>query len=534
MMNRKVGYVVGEVDTSNFGFISDLDSYPPRHEYLVIPNVRERIGTEITHVDVLAQVNQISNYSDILANSLSLEELESIISRYTATTKVYGTAKVLGYLNYKEEVIVPRSAAIPGQEVYIAPSKLLERFFSNNTRTGSGLPVGGLITREEVKVHIAPNGFRKHVAVIAQTGAGKSYLIGLILENLLPLGATIIVLDPNSDYVMMKRTVNDSPSEIAEDIVIYRPPGIKGRRYTDEDIGGADNYTIDFSKLIDSEICEVAGISTRWVHIRGVIIDALKTLEGIYGPQQLVDRLTQITLNEMDRVKREAASRATNYIKRLITYQVWGSKNIPIEELTKPKHMSIIDLAGLQSNVSQYIVQKTLEDVWRLAVTGSMRYPIFIVLEEAHNFAPGAQSMIRSSTSEIIEKIAAEGRKFGIFLLVVTQRPNKISSNVLSQCNSQIIMRLTNPEDMSAVRRSSEGLSEELFNDLPGLNKGEAVIVGELTKIPTMIKISGRVSGEGGSDIDLEDAFQRALKEYNREKKMEPEKSKVKEPKSRW
>ena len=532
MIERKAGYIVGEVDTGNFGFISDLDSYPPRHEYLVIPKVRERIGTEIKHVDVLAQVNRISNYSDILGNSLSLEELESIISRYTATTKVYGTAKVLGYLNERDEVIMPRSAAIPGQKVYVAPSETLERFFTK--RRGKGIPVGGLITREEVRVQIDPNGFRKHVAVIAQTGAGKSYLVGLILENLLPLGATIIVLDPNSDYVMMKRTVDEKPTEIADDVIIYRPPGIKGRRYSDEDIGGTDSYTIDFSKLSDSQICEVAGISTRWVHIRGAIADALKVLEGIYGPKQLVDRLNQMALAEEDRTRREAASRAANYIRRLITYSVWGSQNIPIDDLIKPKHMSVIDLAGLQSNVSQYIVQKTLEDVWSLAVTGGLQYPIFIVLEEAHNFAPGVQAMTHAASSEIIEKIAAEGRKFGIFLLVVTQRPNKISSNVLSQCNSQIIMRLTNPEDMSAVRRSSEGLSEDLFNDLPGLNKGEAVVVGELTKIPTMVKISGRTSGEGGSDIDLDDALSRALEAYNREKKMEPEKAEIKEPKSRW
>jgi DNA helicase HerA-like ATPase len=179
-------------------------------------------------------------------------------------------------------------------------------------------------------------------------------------------------------------------------------------------------------------------------------------------------------------------------------------------------------------------VQKTLEDIWSLAVTGGLQYPIFVVLEEAHNFAPGAQITAHSSCLDIIEKIAAEGRKFGILLMVVTQRPGKISSNVLSQCNSQIIMRLTNPEDMSAVRRSSEGLGEDLFNDLPGLNKGEAVVVGELTKIPTMIKISGRVSGEGGNDIDLDDALRRALEAYKRNKKMEPEKAEIKEPKSRW
>jgi DNA helicase HerA-like ATPase len=532
LMERKAGYVVGEVDTGSFIFVSDLESYPPRHEYLVIPRVRERVGDKIRHVDVLAQVNKISNYSDILGQGLSLEELEALISRYTATTKVYGTAKVLGYLNERDEVIVPRSAAIPGQEVFVAPSELLERFFTKNT--GKGIPVGGLITREEVKVQIDPNGFRKHVAVIAQTGAGKSYLVGLILENLLPLGATIIVLDPNSDYVKMKRTSDNRPTAIAEDVTIYRPPGIKGRRYSDEDIGGADSYTIDFSKLTDSQIFEVAGISSGWVNIRAAITDALKALEGIYGPKQLVDRLNQMALAEEDSKRREAAGSAANYIRRLISYSVWGSQNIPIDDLVKPKHMSVIDLAGLQRNVSQYIVQKTLDDIWSLAVTGGLLYPIFVVLEEAHNFAPGTQVVSHLGCLEIIEKIAAEGRKFGIFQMVITQRPGKISSNVLSQCNSQIIMRLTNPDDMSAVRRSSEGLSEDLFNDLPGLNKGEAVIVGELTKIPTMIKISGRTSGEGGSDIDLDEALNRALEAYNRDKKLTPEHAEIKEPKSRW
>jgi DNA helicase HerA-like ATPase len=95
-------------------------------------------------------------------------------------------------------------------------------------------------------------------------------------------------------------------------------------------------------------------------------------------------------------------------------------------------------------------------------------------------------------------------------------------------------MRLTNPEDMSAVRRSSEGLSEDLFQDLPGLNKGEAIIVGELTKVPTMIKISGRKSREGGSDIDLDNALKKALEEFKRIKEMEPPKVKKKEPKSKW
>lgn len=529
MIQEKIGYIVGQAETGFFNFVSDTETYPPKHEYLLVRQVKERKGDEFIKVDVLAQVNRISNRSDILSDTLSLNEVEKIIGRYSGTTKVFGEAKVLGYMDESGEVIMPRSATVPGQEVTIAPNDLLEKFFTK--RGGKGIHIGGLITRDEVTVQLDPNGFRRHVAVIAQTGAGKSYLVGLVLEKLLPLGASIIVLDPNSDYVMMKTTGGGGESAIAEDVAIYRPPGIKGRRYTDEDIGGADSYTIEFNKLEDNEIFAVAGINEKWVHLRGIITDALKSLEGTYGPKQLMERLNQIAINDEDRQRRESAGRASNYIRRLTNYKVWGTKDIPLDDLTKPKHMSIIDLAGLQRNVTQYIVQKTLADIWQLAVTGGLQFPIFLVLEEAHNFAPADQG---GFSSGIIERIASEGRKFGIFLLVITQRPNKINSNVLSQCNSQIIMRLTNPEDMKAVRNSSEGLSEDLFSDLPGLNKGEAVVVGDLTRIPTMVKVSGRTTGEGGSDIDLDEALRKALGEHNRSKKMSPEKAEIKEPKSRW
>ncbi len=529
MSDERMGYVVGQAETGSFVFVSGENTYPPRHEYIMVEKVKERKGDGFICVDVLAQVNRISNRSDILSDTLSLDEVESIIERYSGTTKVFGEAKVLGYIDDNSDVIMPRSATVPGQAIIKAPDSMLESFFRKSG--GRGIHIGGLITRENVSVQLDPNGFRRHVAVIAQTGAGKSYLVGLILEKLLPLGASIIVLDPNSDYVMMKNTNNGGKSSIAEDVVVYRPPGIKGRRFTDEDIGGSESYTIEFNKLEENEIFSVAGISEGWVHLRGIISDALKNLEGTYGPKQLVERLNQIALLDEDRKRRETASRAANYIKGLSKYKVWGSNDIPLDDLTKPKHMSIIDLAGLQRNVTQYIVQKTLQDIWRLAVSGDLEYPIFLVLEEAHNFAPADQ---RGFSTGIIERIASEGRKFGIFLLVITQRPNKINSNVLSQCNSQIIMRLTNPEDMKAARNSSEGLSEDLFNDLPGLNKGEAVIVGDLTKIPTMVKVSGRTTAEGGSDIDLDAALSRALEEHNRSKKLAPEKTDIEEPKSRW
>jgi DNA helicase HerA-like ATPase len=503
MNARSIGYVVGEVDTQTFTFVSDRESFPPRHEYLVIPEVEEKWGEGLKRIDVLAQVTRIANYSDVIGEDLSLRELQVLISRYGPSPKVFGTAKVLGYLD-GGEVRYPRSAAVPGQEVYVAPDDLLEGFFTKDINYG--IDIGTLITRERVRVRLDPNGFRRHVAVIAQTGAGKSYLVGLILEKLLPMGATIIVFDPNSDYVMMRWNGRGKRMESADSIKVYRPPGVRGRRYTDDEIGGTTEYTIDFGSLTSDEVSEVAGIPEKWSVIRDAINRAIRRLEGFYGPEQLVTELETLT-EDPDRRLGGGAERALTYIRRLADYRIWGNKDIPLGDLLKPNTMSVIDLAGLQRNVSEYIVEKTLSEIWNKAVTGDQEYPVFTVIEEAHNFAP--QGFGRRVT-HTIDRIASEGRKFRIFLLVVTQRPKKISENVLSQCNSQIIMRLTNPEDMSAVRTSSERLSEDLFNDLPGLNKGEAIIVGELTKVPAMVKVSGRASGEGGSDVNVYEELKRA------------------------
>ena len=102
-MNEKIGYIVGQAETGYFAFVSDLETYPPRHEYLLVRGVKERKGDDFIQVDVLAQVNRISNRSDILSDTLSLEELESIIGKYSGTTKVFGEAKVLGYMDDRGE-----------------------------------------------------------------------------------------------------------------------------------------------------------------------------------------------------------------------------------------------------------------------------------------------------------------------------------------------------------------------------------------------------------------------------------------------
>jgi DNA helicase HerA-like ATPase len=498
----KIGFIVGEVDTAKFTFVSDSERYPPRHEYLVIPGVRERRGNQFKEVEVLAKVTRLVNYSELMSQQLSLREIELLISKYPADPKVYGEAKILGYLDENGEIQLPRSAAIPGQSLFIAPNNLLENFFSENPE--NCIEIGKLITRSDVPVRINPNGFRRHVAIIAQTGAGKSYLVGLILEKLLPMGATVVVFDPNSDYVRMKLDKAGKKTRVADLITIYRPPGVEGRRFSNEEIGGAESYTINFSSLELEDIYDLCGILKTWTRIRGAIKNALERLHGFYQPRDLHSELeTMAQNNDSD------AERALPYVRRIMNFEIWGTKDIPLRDLLRPRKLSVIDLAGVQRDIMQYIVERTLSEVWSRAAAGELDFPLFLVMEEAHNYVPKRN---KSRASYIIKRIASEGRKFKVFLLLVTQRPGRVDDDVLSQCNSQIIMRMANPVDMSAVRNAAEALSQDLFQDLPGLNKGEAIVVGELTKIPAMVKITGRTSAEGGSDIDVVEALEKSRK----------------------
>jgi hypothetical protein len=203
-----------------------------------------------------------------------------------------------------------------------------------------------------------------------------------------------------------------------------------------------------------------------------------------------------------------AARMALRYVKKLIPYPVWGHSTIDLERLLEPMKLTVIDLAGTDKVVMAYTAEWLLSSLWQRALAGELHWPVFVVLEEAHNLVPGGRDVTKAS--RIVNTVAAEGRKFGVFLVVITQRPSKIADDTLSQCASQLIMRLTNPDDQKAVQRASEVVSQALLENLPGLNQGEVVVLGRLTRIPAMVKVSGRRGAEGGADVNLAERFAQA------------------------
>lgn len=608
-LQEPIGIVTGQSTPQTFTFVSQVDLVPPRLEYVMIRAAWERIDDVPQQVDLLAQVTEISASSLTLDEAIDFDGAQTVLEQAaTFPPRVRASASVSGFL-LDGTVRQARSAVVPGTPVYSAPDDLLRRFFSRDE--ASSITLGSLINRRGVQVKLDPNGLSRHLAIIAQTGAGKSYLAGKILEDLLGLGATIIVLDPNSDYVQLRKLAAQEQvpfsharkTQHADRIDLYRVPGIQNRRYSAELVGPSQEYTIRFSDLEGEEICDVAGVPSNAERIRdavanacnrlrqrnldfdprelaqelasfaGVPLDdsgvapatALATAVTVPGSPGSLDRgramsagtmsagtapgvvsdadipdgddvaataayLEQLSSADMHRPRAgppldarrprsakaaageedemRAARMALRYVKKLIPYPVWGHSTLDLDRLVAPMKLTVIDLAGTEKVVMAYTAEWLLSNLWQRALAGELRWPVFVVLEEAHNLVPGGKDVTKAS--RIVNTVAAEGRKFGVFLVVITQRPSKIADDTLSQCASQLIMRLTNPDDQKAVQRASEVISQALLENLPGLNQGEVVVLGRLTRIPAMVKVSGRLGAEGGADLNLVERFEHA------------------------
>ena len=513
---KEIGVIIGEASSNEFLFASKPGEVPSRWEYLLAYS-KEDVDGKLVQVEVVAQVERVISASQALTKELDFEIIQKIIEAGLADRKVWGRARVLGYLTSSGDLQQPKRAVTPGKSVFIAPAQLLERFYSYPL--DEAILVGSLITRSEVPVALSVKGFRRHLALLAQTGSGKTYLAGILADELLSKGGTVILLDPHADYVFLGKDADGKRHELSDRITIFRNPASTGR-YSIGEVGKVESYEICFSDLDVEEICLIANIGKHMTNIKDGLeqaIEHLKADKAVFQPEDLLEELKNAESWKdlgVEKSKIAGAKAAQKYIKQIVKMHVFTAASTSIDALLKPRHLSDVDLSGLSDEVADYIAFRLLSDIYDKVSNGEFAFPVFVFVEEAHRFIPFQGN---TKSSRIIKKIAAEGRKFGVFLVIITQRPSKIHPDALSQCNSQIVMRLTNPDDQQAIAKSSERLGQSLLEDLPGLNTGEAVIVGEMTRAPVMVKVKRRRTREGGSDIDIVGKMKAAVEKSKEE-----------------
>ena len=171
------------------------------------------------------------------------------------------------------------------------------------------------------------------------------------------------------------------------------------------------------------------------------------------------------------------------------------------------KNVTILDLSGIPFEVLSIVVSLISRLVFDFCFyfkslkEPGIEAPYLIVLEEAHNYIPQSEGSKYHSVKQSIERIAKEGRKYGLSLMIVSQRPSEISETIFSQCNNFVAMRLTNPTDQQYVKRLMPDVVNSITDSLPVLEQREALIIGDCIPIPTIVKIKELTDKPASSDI---------------------------------
>jgi DNA helicase HerA-like ATPase len=185
-------------------------------------------------------------------------------------------------------------------------------------------------------------------------------------------------------------------------------------------------------------------------------------------------------------------------------------QHLALSEIFQPGQCTVLQLNELDERDQQVIVATLLRRLYDARMDTEKKkvqpndekylpYPVFVLLEEAHHFAPHGGDVI---TTGILKQVLAEGRKFGIGVGLISQRPGKLDPDVLSQCLTQCIMRIVNEVDQKSVATAVEGVGRELLDNLPALSKGQAIVAGAAVNTPVICRVRTRVTPHGGESKD--------------------------------
>jgi len=431
------------------------------------------------------------------------------------------TVATIGYFSEKlNDFVNPRIPPRPGDPVYIASSETLAGMLSprRTEQTGSA-HIGSLLTREPGDVPVVlsvRDVVSTHLAILASTGAGKSYTAGVIVEELMqPYNrAAVLIVDPHSEYHTMSSIQGGEafagPDGYRPEVKIFTPDKIKVR----------------FSTLTEADVKYLLpdGTSDKMLHfLRQAyrsLHDRLKA-EGrrdyLYSYHDLRDEVQRQQYGKDDKDAGDGGN--VSSIQGLI----WrldarfdrqdsifhAHEHIELSEIYRPGRCTILQLSEIEQSEQQVIVGTLLRRVnkARELTVGShvdkgenfLNYPVFTLLEEAHRFAPAGASVV---STNVLKQILSEGRKFGVGIGLITQRPGKLDQDVLSQCMTQIIMRIVNPIDQQTVAQSVEGAGRAMLAELPALTKGQAIISGVGINTPVLCRIRPRITAHGGETFD--------------------------------
>ena len=488
-MTKTIGTVISTFEgpsTSQFSFVIKEDSGTTPVQKGQFIQVKTEQGILIGRVDEVIKTNRYFMQAESvreyersgkpLTDMFPVDRWEYLIAK-TAPLGIYDNGMM-------KRVTYPPS---PGTLVEQVDKNVLSDFLGLDSK--KGLNIGKIAFHDlDAKLNLTRL-FQKHLAILAISGAGKSFLTSVLLEELLDrldeLGKpAIIVVDPHGEYVGF----------------------VKDEKYKDRTkVFDKSSLSIAASSLSSYQIMEfLPEMSPAQRRELVKSIQELRKKKKQYGFKDL------ITAIEVSNIKRVIKDTMISWLMNLEASRLFSNYTKPsIKELVKPGQLSVLDISDfVRLRDKQIIVTYFARKLFSMRRKQEIP-PFILVVEEAHQFCPEGVRREGALSKRIIEAIAREGRKFHASLVLISQRPIQLSTTALSQCNTHIIMRIVNPYDLDHIGKSSEGITSDVLKTIPGLRVGEALIVGEAVNHPLLIKVRERKSKKSDKEIPLEDALLR-------------------------
>ena len=432
---------------------------------------------------VLGKVDAIEAKTNLsIEKSYQIMEGNNVEIQQTISAQIV----VIGYLDNKGILQYPRTPFLAGTPVYLAD----DDFISSTLNVGvgkKGRAYIGLIYGHSIPFSIDINSMvQKHISVIAKTGGGKSYLAGVIIEELVKNGVTVLILDPHGEYGTLRE------SAPAGGAVFNYGKHVVEFAFDTEINKGARELRLTCSNFTARELLSITSIGDSKAHL-SILSSAIEEAkkEGGYG----IDTLMKILENDESQFSLQLIAE----LKNLEEAHIFAPEGTKMTEIVNSGMATILNMKGAVPEIQCLFVRRILTALFELRKRDRIP-PLLAVLEEAHNFSP---QQGKTDASRIIRTIAAEGRKFGLGMMVITQRAAKVDKNVLSQCNTQFILRITNPNDLKAVYTSIEGLTEELMEEVPRLATGVCIGIGAGLQVPIMLDVRRRETKHGGESVKV-------------------------------
>ena len=474
-----VGVVIGESKPTE---VSVQSSRPLSvGEYVIIDSQNGKIlGLVEKSIISSEALTDVRNFDEAI-ESKEVAELNSRDKNYKVKIGI------LGFLDQLQmgQVVLPAVPPLPGTSILEATEKDLGTIFSPDGR--EWIRIGTLLRNAGIEARINVNKIvSRHLGILAMTGMGKSNLVSLIAKHLSSLNGTLVIFDYHNDYEnldvpkinYMTAKINPRllPADKLAEVIELRENADKQQRVLRESFTESVKQAKDFWASLEENV-SAYGHSTK-----GYADSASRVLDKIDDAKhRFSDILDPDCGDPVDLIK-EGRVNVLN-IAELSERQANAGLSYYLQELLQQRKESIWERRGKNHH----------KRVHRFLA------PIFAIIEEAHVFVPKGE---HTDTKYWASKVAREGRKFGIGLGIVSQRPRNIDPNVLSQMGSLAIMKIVQDDDQQQIASAAESLSKDLLYQLPSLNIGDAILIGQWVNLPSLVHVDEVKGKKTGSDLD--------------------------------